>query len=671
MVPQNEPLVAEGAAPAVTEARNDISRILPKHLADLRASGLSDATISRWGCFSVDYDQKSVLVALGLGHLNPPALLLPILSPDILRATNDVIIKADLPRRDGRGHPAKYEVRPKSRNRIHAPLSIRRLLADPSVPLVITEGAKKSEKAAQDGICAVSLSGVWNWRDRIGESAFPTGDFDLFPLAGRRVFLCFDSDAASNRHVQRAENDLAAFLSKRGAMVSVKRISPGMGGGKVGLDDFLMTHTLEQFWQLPDAGTRFAVSADWPDPIPLGSDLPAVETFSLEFLPLSFRPLVEDVSERMQTPMDYAAASAIIGLAGCVNRRALVLPKREDLSWSVVPNLWGAIIGPPGFMKSHEILSQNPAGLLVVRDELSGLLAEMDRPGREGLRAFFLQGWNGDSGFTMDRIGRGSIHVPHVCLSLLANIQPARLRSYLSQIFEEGPKDDGLFPRFQILVWPDTSSHWRLVDRPASNLALAMAEKVYSGLANLSDDNPIRLRFDPDAQELFFAWLRELECVVRDPNVLQPPMIAHLAKFRGLMPKLASLFALADGIAYEQAVKQDAVITLSHARQAAAFCEYLKSHAQRVYSCVISPEIRAARELARHVERGDLPDGFTTRVVYFKGWSGLGNPEAARAALAILEDAGWVRRNGQDTTSVGRPSESWTINPKLVTRGRE
>ena len=351
-LPENEQLVEEATHPAITEARNNCSRVLPNHLSDLRASGLSDETINRWGCYSVDYDQKSVLVRLGFGHLNPPALLLPILPPDILRPTNEVIVKTDLPRRDNRGRPAKYEVRPKSRNRIHAPLSIRRQLADPTVPLVITEGAKKSEMAAQEGICAISLSGVWNWRDRIGEAAFPTGDLDLFPLEGRRVFICFDSDALTNKHVQRAENDLAAFLSKRGAHVFVKRIPPGTGGAKVGLDDFLMSHTVEQFWQLPEGGMRFAVSADWPDPMPLGTDLPAVEAFCLEFLPASFRPLIEDVSERMQTPLDYAVASAIIGLAGCVNRRALVQPKVEDGSWSVVPNLWGAIIGPPGFMKS-------------------------------------------------------------------------------------------------------------------------------------------------------------------------------------------------------------------------------------------------------------------------------------------------------------------------------
>ena len=47
--------------------------------------------------------------------------------------------------------------------------------------------------------------------------------------------------------------------------------------------------------------------------------------------------------------------------------------------------------------KLHEILNENPAGVFVVRDELTGWLGELDKPGREGERAFYLQAWNGDS----------------------------------------------------------------------------------------------------------------------------------------------------------------------------------------------------------------------------------------------------------------------------------
>ena len=39
--------------------------------------------------------------------------------------------------------------------------------------------------------------------------------------------------------------------------------------------------------------------------------------------------------------------------------------------------------------------------------------------------------WNGDTGHTIDRIGRGTIHVEACCMSMLGGIQPGRLRSYL------------------------------------------------------------------------------------------------------------------------------------------------------------------------------------------------------------------------------------------------
>jgi hypothetical protein len=489
----------------------------------------------------------------------------------------------------------------------------------------------------------------------------------------------------------------------------------------------------------------------WPPPTPLADELPRVQEFVLDLLPSSFRPLVEDVSDRMQTPPDYAAAASVVALAGCVNRRALIRPKAEDSSWLVTPNLWGTNVAPPGFMKSpilraitgplarieevwhathaqesseyyaakeeadlqlqawrenvkrafkrgetiptqpdnslkpplqrrlvltdstfeklHEILRENPAGVLVIRDELTGWLAELDRPGREGERAFFLQAWNGDTGFTIDRIGRGSIYVPEVCISLFGNIQPSRLRWYLSESLGGGPSDDGLFQRFQISVWPDPPKCWKLVDRPPNVQALGMTERVYDALANLSADDPVRMRFDPEAQQLFFGWLAELEGKVRGDSGLAPPIVGHLAKYRSLMPSLAAIFELADIVAAGGNFHHETSVNLEHARQAAAFCDYLESHAQRIYSCVASPDWRAARDLVRHINRGDLQAIFTTREVYLKGWSGLDSPDRVRRALGLLEDGAWVRRAESPSPSTGgRPSEIWLVNPMAARR---
>jgi putative DNA primase/helicase len=228
-----------------------------------------------------------------------------------------------------------------------------------------------------------------------------------------------------------------------------------------------------------------------------------------------------------------------------------------------------------------------------------------------------------------------------------------------------GPNDDGLFQRFQFTVWPDPAREWKLIDRPPNAAALAAAEKVYSQLSNLSADDPIRMRFGREAQELFCTWLTGLETRIRTES-LAPCLVAHLSKFRSLMPTLAALFELAD-TAVAGDMNAELSIVLDHARQAAALCDYLESHARRVYSCVISPECRAARELARHIQAGDLSDTFATRTVYLKGWAGLETPEQVRAALYLLEDAAWVRRaESGSSSSGGRPSELWIVNPRVV-----
>ena len=44
----------------------------------------------------------------------------------------------------------------------------------------------------------------------------------------------------------------------------------------------------------------------WPEPEELGEELPPVPPFDVSLLPASLRPMVEDVTDRMQTPPDFA-----------------------------------------------------------------------------------------------------------------------------------------------------------------------------------------------------------------------------------------------------------------------------------------------------------------------------------------------------------------------------
>ncbi len=90
---------------------------------------------------------------------------------------------------------------------------------------------------------------------------------------------------------------------------------------------------------------------DWPQPQPLPDELPPVMPFDLDLLPMSLRPWIQDIAERLQCPPDFPAVAAMIALATVVGRKIGIRPKRQD-DWLVVPNLWGVAIGPPGVAKT-------------------------------------------------------------------------------------------------------------------------------------------------------------------------------------------------------------------------------------------------------------------------------------------------------------------------------
>jgi putative DNA primase/helicase len=489
-----------------------------------------------------------------------------------------------------------------------------------------------------------------------------------------------------------------------------------------------------------------AANEEWPPPEPLGGELPAVQAFDLKLLPEALRPLVEDTAQRMQVPLDFPAVTSVISLSAVTGGRALMLPKDQDPSWVVVPNLWGGTVGWPGIMKSpvidtitspldkieeqrrfqyeaamkqyeyqkkvaanrdklwneqckaalrndeptppaadppaepvlrrlmthdatyeklHVMLGQNPAGILVKRDELSGWFAGLDKPGREGERAFFLLAANGQSGFIVDRMGRGTVWVPHCTVSFLGAITPARLRSYLADALRDGPTNDGLLQRFSLLVYPDLKEDWKWVNRAPNSKAIAAAEAIYKRLVALDIERPLRLYFDKDAQQLFIKWLTELENNKLRNQAINPVLVSHLAKFRKLLPALALLFELADG-------KSEVEVSVDHAAQAADFCDYAESHARRIYSMVISPERAAAAELGRHLKEGwKFEEGhFRVRDVYGNDWTGLDTPERVRGALPILTDAGWIRQITPPKSAGGRPpGDTYQINPGV--RGRK
>ncbi len=326
--------------------------------------------------------------------------------------------------------------------------------------------------------------------------------------------------------------------------------------------------------------------------------------------------------------------------------------------------------------KLGELLRENPAGLLVLRDELVGLIATWEREGREGERAFFLEAWNGNQSFDTDRIGRGHISIPNLCASIFGGIQPDKLTVYLEQA-AHALANDGMLQRFQVLVYPDPRRwEWRnrTPDKAARNAAFAIFEKLANfdplawGAAPADDFAKFaHFRFSDDAQAVFIEWSGDMH-LTRIPNEDEPLVRQHLAKFDNLFPALALIFHLVDCTAH--GIRGS--VTKEAALRAAAWCEYLEAHARRCYGLLKDDGLRAAQALAAKLERGALDDGFTPRDVRRNQWRSLTADDSIQAAVDWLEDEDWLRSRstGGAGPGSGRRTLRYRINPAIKERNQ-
>jgi len=327
--------------------------------------------------------------------------------------------------------------------------------------------------------------------------------------------------------------------------------------------------------------------------------------------------------------------------------------------------------------KLGELLRENPAGLLVLRDELVGLIATWDREGREGERAFFLEAWNGNQSFDTDRIGRGHISISNLCVSIFGGIQPDKLTVYLEQA-THALSNDGMLQRFQVLVYPDPR-RWEWRDRPPDKSAL---DAAYSMFETLAQFDPVTwgatpadditkfpwFGFDDEAQAVFIEWSKDLHRE-RMPAEDDPIIRQHLAKFDKLFPALALIFHLVDAAAEGTC----GPVTKNAALRAAAWCEFLEAHARRCYGLLKDDGLRAAQALAAKLKHGALEDGFTLRDVRRNQWRNLTADEAIQAALDWLEDENWLRgeTSGGTGPGSGRRTVRYRINPAVNVGRRE
>ncbi|MDA1023720.1 MAG: DUF3987 domain-containing protein [Proteobacteria bacterium] len=640
---------------------------------------------------------------------------------------------------------------------------LHKIASQPDAPILIVEGEKAANAAINlfpDYIATTSSGG--------GNAVSKT---DWGPLKGRHLVIWPDHDEPGRRYaeaVSRLATDAGALEIQ---VVQVPKEFPDKwdlaDDAPSGWDVERLRGLLNaaEPWQddrpATEKGNLSVLSVrDWGVLGSLAPLMPTTPTLSREIVPEPLLPWLEDAADRIGIPLEFITAPAIVALSSVIGRTVGIHPKQED-DWLVVPNLWGAVIGRPGQLKSpavnealkpvkklaaeageefkeaksvaeaatqilqarqaglkaeaqtaakkHDedklvsiqadlievnrtletstpikrryiindatvemvgvLLNENPRGLLLYRDELSGWLRTMDKAGREGDREFYLESWNGTGGHSYDRIGRGSIDVEALTLSVFGTIQPGKLQGYINGALRTGVGDDGLLQRIQMLVWPEVSKTWKNVDRRPNVEARDRAYQVFQDLDNLTPENIGAetgyndipgLHFDADAQEIFDEYRIGLETRLRSAEMAETPAFeSHLSKYRSLMPSLALIFHLVDLVS----TGSTGAVSRNAALKAVAWCDFLEGHARKVYAAELNGDLAAAHVLLDKIKAGAIEDEATIREVCRPQWSGVATADAVWSGLHVLEKANIVRIEERQTGA--RISEVIRIHPNV------
>ena len=206
------------------------------------ASAIDPAVIDERGYRTIHWRHRDDVIAQGIpawavsSDRSFPGLLLPMYG-----ATGDPIgaqwkPAVPIPSTKTKKKPLKYVSAQGQTNRLDVHPRNTSRIRDVQVPLWITEGLKKGDSLASRGCCVVTLTGVFNWRSKLGT----LGDWEDVPLKGREIIICFDADASTNMLVARAMVRLGRWCRSKGAKRVRFLIVPKevQGQRTKGVDDF-------------------------------------------------------------------------------------------------------------------------------------------------------------------------------------------------------------------------------------------------------------------------------------------------------------------------------------------------------------------------------------------------------------------------------------------------
>ena len=221
------------------------------HLANLRASGLTDDTIQLANLYTEDRPKAlaELVQRRSWNRLQGSALVFPFYLPGA-ESPHACRLRPTTPLMDVNGHgkkrARKYDQASSAGLLVYfAPRARAAGLYSATGELYWTEGEKKTLTLDQEGLACVGLTGVWNWldvahKDKGGGERLHPHIVEHVTVGGRPHVIVFDADARQNDKVMLAAQRLCGVLIASGA-TRVRFACPPDLDHK-GIDDYYAAH---------------------------------------------------------------------------------------------------------------------------------------------------------------------------------------------------------------------------------------------------------------------------------------------------------------------------------------------------------------------------------------------------------------------------------------------
>lgn len=319
-----------------------------------------------------------------------------------------------------------------------------------------------------------------------------------------------------------------------------------------------------------------------------------------------------------------------------------------------------------------QILEPNPRGLILIKDELSGLLtgANQYKGGKGNDRQVWLNIWSGTE-IVKDRVGNGkavSIRCPHPLLTIVGGMQP----DMLGEMVDAKGRSDGLVERF-LFAYPDPTpaAKWSKVGIPSDTADrwAKVIDRLWLRPMNVSPEGwrvPHAAFMDAAAEA---EWDRSFNAHVDEMNADDFPESrrAMWGKFRDHAARLALVLALMRHAADPTADALDVpYVDRAVIRDAWRLVAYFKSHYLRARDKMdrgpASEDAAALKTVVTWLRAKSLAT-FTERDL--KQARKI-NDEAREKAFARLIALNVIRlAKPKPNPAGGRPSKVFEVNPAL------